>query len=348
VATAVGTYVIERFDLGALSEKDVRQIADLYNTLGQERVPEDPVPDPQIVIDRLRSRPNMMEFVEWLARLGTGDIVATGSLIAFTGDTNQRFREVGLSVLPDHRRQGIARRFLEEMVRSFDRDDLVLSFFTNARVPAGEAFVRRLGAGETLRARFSQLVLADLDRGLTREWARLDPAGYHLAWIDGDVPDRYVANVITAYEAMNTAPRGTSALEDWHVTVEHVREFDRSRSAARRLRRLLLAIDDRTGETAGYTEVVYDPRTPHVVNQQGTAVIPSHRRRGLGKWVKAAMLERIVDEWPAARLVRTGNASVNEPMLRINDRLGFRYAWESVQWEAGVPAVRRYLEAGGR
>ena len=76
MATAVGTYVIERFDLGALSEKDVRQIADLYNTLGQERVPEDPVPDPQIVIDRLRSRPNMMEFVEWLARLGTGDIVA--------------------------------------------------------------------------------------------------------------------------------------------------------------------------------------------------------------------------------------------------------------------------------
>ena len=346
--TATRSHVIERFDLTTLAGDDLRQLADLYNTVGNERVPEDPIPDPQIVIERLRSRPKMMEFTEWLARSSTGDVVAVASLIAFKSETNELFREVGLSVLPDHRRQGIARRFLGEMVRAVDRDDLVFSFFTNARIPSGEAFVRRIGASETLRARFSQLVLGELDRRLTREWAHLDPPGYHLVWIDGDVPDRYIANVITAYEAMNTAPRGTSAMQDWHVTIEHVREFDRSRNGAGRLRRLLLAIDDRSGETAGYTEVVYDPRTPHVINQQGTAVIPAHRQRGLGKWVKAAMLERLVDEWPAARLVRTGNASVNEPMLGINNRLGFRYAWESVQWEAGVAQLRRYLEARGR
>src|SRR5437773_10655316 len=99
---------------------------------------------------------------------------------------------------------------------------------------------------------------------------------------------------VQPWEAMNTAPRGASAMEDWQLTAAEVREFDRARRATGRERRLVLAIHDATGETAGYTEVVYDPRVPHVIQQQGTAVIPAHRGRGIGKWVKARSEERRV------------------------------------------------------
>jgi len=179
---------------------------------------------------------------------------------------------------------------------------------------------------------------------MTADWAKLDPPGYRLAWVDADVTDELMAHVVTAYEAMNTAPRGASAMEDWHITAAEVREFDRARKATGRERRLVLAIHDATGETAGYTEVVYDPRVPHVIQQQGTAVIPTHRGRGIGKWVKAAMLERVLGEWPDARYIRTGNASVNAPMLAINTRLGFRHAWDGALWEASVADLRAYLE----
>jgi RimJ/RimL family protein N-acetyltransferase len=135
------------------------------------------------------------------------------------------------------------------------------------------------------------------------------------------------------------------AMEDWHTTAKEIRQFDRSRKKAGRLRRLALAIHEGTGEAAGYTEVQYDPRVPHVIQQQGTAVIPAHRERGIGKWIKGAVVERILREWPAARYIRTGNANTNEPMLAINTRLGFRHAWDSVIWNIGIADARKYVEA---
>jgi len=337
-------YAIEAFELAMLSDRDIRQIAELRNALGGERFPEDPPTPTEVAVDRLRARPKMIEFTDWLARAADGQIVGTATLIRIVAETNQLYRETEIGVLPGHRRRGLARRFLREMVDAVPAEAVKLQFSTNGRIPAGEAFTKAVGASEVLRARFSQLAVGEVDRAMTADWAKLDPPGYRLAWVDADVTDELMAHVVTAYEAMNTAPRGASAMEDWHITAAEVREFDRARKATGRERRLVLAIDDATGETAGYTEVVYDPRVPHVIQQQGTAVIPAHRGRGIGKWVKAAMLERVLGEWPDARYIRTGNASVNAPMLAINTRLGFRHAWDGALWEASVADLRAYLE----
>src|SRR2546425_795730 len=221
-----------------------------------------------------------------------------------------------------------------------------LEHSTSDRVPAGEAFARRVGGREVLRAHMNQLDLRELDRPLVREWSALEPSGYRLVWIDGDVPDALVANVIVAYDTMNTAPRGESGMEDWHHTPELICDWDRSRREAGRERRLALAIHEATGDTAGFTELTYDPKIPHVISQQGTAVIPGHRGRGLGKWLKAAMLERALREWTRARVVRTGNADANAPMLAINTRLGFAPAWATIIWEIGIADARRYAEGG--
>src|SRR5438132_685106 len=123
-----------------------------------------------------------------------------------------------------------------------------------------------------------------------------------------------------------------------------VREWDRALRGTGRERRLVLAVAEATGETAGFTELQYDPKTPHVVFQQGTAVLPPHRGNGLGKWLKATNLERVRHDWPGARFVRTGNADSNAPMLAINTRLGFKPAWATVVWEIGIADARRYAE----
>ena len=80
----------------------------------------------------------------------------------------------------------------------------------------------------------------------------------------------------------------------------------------------------------------------HLLGQGGTAVVPTHRGRGIGKWLKATMLERVLDEWPGATLVRTGNADANAPMLAINTRLGFRPAWATIVYEVNIADARRY------
>ena len=347
MAVSTTAYTVEPVDLATADDELIREVLGLTNVMSAERVPEDPPLSFDAFARRVRNRPTMVVARDWLARSRDGELVARGSIFRFEADTNQHLRDAGIDVLPAHRRRGIARQLLREILAAAgETDDIVIDWFASERVPAAAAFLKRIGAKQALISHTNQLDLGRLDRSLVRDWAALDPKGYRLEWIDGAVPDGLMRNVIAAYDAMNTAPRGDLAMEDWRTTPNEIREFDRSRRAMGRERRLVLAIDEATGATAGYTELLYDPWVPHLIWQQGTAVIPSHRGRGLGKWVKAAMLERATQDWPQARVVRTGNADANAPMLAINTRLGFRPAWADGVWQIGIADARRYLAGG--
>jgi GNAT superfamily N-acetyltransferase len=344
MALSTTTYTVEPVDIETADDDLLREVLALNNAIAYERVPEDPPLSFEAFASRMRNRPAMIVVRAWLARSEEGELVGRGFVVRFDADTNKHLREVGIEVLPAHRRKGIATQLYREIVGAAgDADDIVLAFFTNDRVPAAAAFVRRIGAKATLATHTNQLDLARLDRALVREWAAIETKGYRLEWIEGDVPDALMRNVIVAYDTMNTAPRGDSAMQDWNTTPEQIREFDRSRRATGRDRRLVLAIHEMTGETAGYTELVYDSKIPHLLWQQGTAVIPSHRGQGIGKWLKAAMLERALRDWPKATLVRTGNADSNAPMLAINTRLGFTQAWADTIWEVAIADARTYV-----
>ncbi len=344
MAISTKTYSIEPVELATADDDLVREVAALHNAMASERVPEDPPLSFAAFASRVRNHPAMVVIRDWLARSAEGELVGRGLVVRFEADTNQHLRDAGIDVLPAHRRKGIGRQLLREVVAGAgDADDIVLSFFTNDRVPAAAAFLDRIGAKTALTMHTNHLDLAALDRAMVADWAAIRTEGYRLEWIDGDVPEARMQNVIVAYDTMNTAPRGDSAMQDWNTTPEQIREFDRSRRGMGRERRLVLAIHEATGDTAGYTELFYDPKIPHLIWQSGTAVIPSHRGHGLGKWVKAAMLERALRDWPNARLVRTGNADSNAPMLAINTRLGFKPAWAESIWEVGIADARRYV-----
>jgi mycothiol synthase len=345
MALSTKIYTVEPVDLSTADDDLLREVLAVGNAVSSERIPEDPPLSFEAFASRVRNRPSMVVIRDWLARSADGDLVARGFVIRFDADTNQHLRDAGIDVLPAHRRKGIGKQLLREIVTGAgDADDIVISFFTNDRVPSAAAFLKRIGAKTALTMHTNQLDLTQLDRAMVREWAAFETTGYRVVWIDGDVPEDQMQNVIVAYDTMNTAPRGDSAMQDWNTTPEQIREFDRSRRGTGRDRRLVLAIHEATGDVAGYTELVYDPKVPHLIWQQGTAVIPSHRGHGLGKWLKAAMLERALRDWPKARVIRTGNADSNAPMLAINTRLGFKPVWADSIWEVGIADARRYVE----
>src|SRR3989442_14943213 len=78
------------------------------------------------------------------------------------------------------------------------------------------------------------------------------------------------------------------------------------------------------GVISGVTDMEYMPYRPTLVQQDFTGVRPDARGRGLGKWLKAAMLLHIHELYPDAEWITTGNAGSNAPMLAINKKMGFK------------------------
>ena len=78
------------------------------------------------------------------------------------------------------------------------------------------------------------------------------------------------------------------------------------------------------GVISGVTDVLWAPYHPTIVYQQFTGVRPDARGRGLGKWIKAAMLLHLRQLYPGVEWVSTDNAGSNAPMLKINRAMGFK------------------------
>ncbi len=91
------------------------------------------------------------------------------------------------------------------------------------------------------------------------------------------------------------------------------------------------------------TEMGYFPDEEYLIHQYMTGVRVPHRGRGLGKWLKAAMLLRVREEFPQVKVVVTGNATSNAPMLSINQRLGFKPHREGAAYQISVDGLEEYL-----
>ncbi|MEP6695104.1 MAG: GNAT family N-acetyltransferase [Chloroflexota bacterium] len=337
-------YRFERIEPSELSPDELRPAAELYQALQRERTPEDPPIPLEPILRRLRAVVPGQWHAVFGARAADGTLAGYGVVNRSLNEPeNAHLRWTELAVLPEHRRRGVGRALMRRLVDavSDQGDDVVFMGQAIDRIPAGEKFARAVGATPGLDMKTNQLDLSNVDRAKVDEWAAIAPSGYRMERIDEAVPAALVRPYIEASNGMNDAPRGELKMADWKLTEEQIRERESWLRQTGAIRWLIVAVHEATGDGAGYTEVSYDPASPHVIWQQGTAVIDAHRGHRLGVWMKAAMLQRILAEWTKARFIRTGNANTNAQMLAINTQLGFRQAWSACLWQIPIADARR-------
>lgn len=338
------------FDLKGGAPEEYQALNIFSNQIRAERLPDDPPIPLDEEIRRLQSIPSFVEVHGWATWAAAGTrIVATGHVSFFHADSNQHMVEFEIAVLPEFRRRGLGRGLLAELTQVPRRGGRRLMITaTSGNVPAGEAFMRRLGARMGLATHGNQLALDELDPGLLAAWQARAPeraAGFDLGvWTEG-YPDNEIEGVAAMWESMNRAPRDDLDLEDYHLTPAHLREFQATDRARGRQRWTMFVRERATGRYAGMTEVTWHPSQPQIVQQQMTGVLGEYQGRGLGRWLKAAMLEKILRDRPEARVVRTGNADSNAPMLKINTELGFRPYESRYVWQVETAQVLAYLES---
>jgi mycothiol synthase len=338
-----GAFAIRAFDIHAADRATLETLYRFFvDNSDREFWPDrEPIPFNE---PAWRLRSPFRKRQDWLIEDAPGEVIAHAQVNFGLTESNPHVANAGIYVRPDRRRRGIGKAMLAEIIgeaKRHDRSLLILG--SGSQVPAGEAFLAEIGAEMSLETRINRLRLADLDPARVeamiaagRERGRGFTLGF---WID-TLPEDELEAIADLFGTMNAAPRGTLRVEDHRVTADQLRQGMRELAVSRVSRWVLYAREGSTGRLAGFTEVFWHPDRPSHLGQGNTGVLPSYRGRGLGRWLKATMLERVLRERPTVRVVDTGNADSNAAMLRINEELGFKLHVINRVWQLPIAPER--------
>jgi RimJ/RimL family protein N-acetyltransferase len=149
-------------------------------------------------------------------------------------------------------------------------------------------------------------------------------ADYTLLSFVGPVPEALVLSWATLVSSLMTeAPTGDLDVEPEAADPALVRETEALAEKQGRTKYNTVALDT-AGDVVAYTDLATTVHEPGRAYQWGTLVRRDARGHRLGLAVKVANLRLLQAERPDVTLLTTYNAEVNERMVAVNERLGFR------------------------
>jgi GNAT superfamily N-acetyltransferase len=248
-------------------------------------------------------------------------LVGAAELSGSTLD-NRHLAEVEIDVLPSHRRRGIGRALLAEVLRR-GRADGRRTFIGEACQPTAEqpsdatSFARATGFEAAHR---EDHFVVDLPASPEPGSGSTDSGHTIVTWVNR-APDDLVA----AYARMRTqmnhdVPIGDLDIEPTIVTVERIRAGEERLS--HHYDTVVGVAQRADGELSGYT-LAFLPHGEDYVQQDDTFVSREARGHGVGRSLKTEVLRMLAAERPERARVHTWTDPDNGPMQRLNRALGF-------------------------
>jgi mycothiol synthase len=301
--------------------------------------PDDPL-EPDEVVEAQMKKPNPFDFNFYY------EIAQAGAMLSwFDGETvtpanpeyetNKHLFWANAYVRPDHRRQGLGARWLRVIAEIMDRHGCTLVGMHSDQ-DSGHGFMKWLGAEPKLTEIESRLKLSEVDWAMLESWVeegRRRSPQTKLEIYDGDLPEAmWPEFAVQRSTLLNTIPFEGLDVGKIVMTPERMKEWYAHAALAKEVVHNVMTREP-DGVISGMTDVTWAPHRRTLIHQQFTGVLPSARGRGIGKWIKAAMLLHVRDLYPDAEWVVTDNAHSNAPMLKINRTMGFKPYRTGVEYQ---------------
>lgn len=251
---------------------------------------------------------------------------------------------VTVFVAPEHRRQGVGGRLAEQVKELVGEGFTRLHSEVTTPVPEGERLTAPGGVGAVQADhpgvrmalahgfRLSQVgrnghyefaaPAVPLERAL--EEATAAAQGYEVLCFEG-VPAPELRDDIAVLKGRMSLdePLGDTPRVEYRWDAARVLEHYTDQHRTKRVF-IAVAVERASGRLVAINELLSSRAHPeNPIYQWDTLVLPDHRGHRLGMLVKAANLRAVHEAVPESPLVTTFNAAENEPMLAVNDALGF-------------------------
>jgi GNAT superfamily N-acetyltransferase len=246
-----------------------------------------------------------------------------------------------LAVDPAYQRQGVGRALLEhgeEIARQSGRERVLGR--TDEPVQDGKPRSWRFAEAAGYRA----------GRVDARRELRLPPApgvldaleaealpfatDYDIVTWTGSCPDALTAGRIELGRILSAdAPHGSLDYEEEVWDLERLGNWERNVNEMGRDLLAAGAIERSSGAMVGFTEIGLPRDQQSVAYQFDTVVAPGQRGHRLGMLLKIANMRALVEHSPQTQRTLTWNATENDPMIRVNEAMGFQLVGLTVGWQ---------------
>ena len=279
-----------------------------------------------------------------------GAMVGVG-MVEFPRRDNLHAAEITIAVHPQYRRRGAGTAIVERMA-GVARADGRRTLNTIVDVPvattadhASSSFGPAVGFVPTLSGNTRHLRLPVDPRRLEELRATVsaarDAAAYRVISFETPWPREYLEDECALLQVMSTdEPAGDDDREAEVWDEQRLREGEELRTA--RGVRTLAAVAQHaaSGRLVAMTEILVADDVPQQAWQEITVVHPAHRGHRLGLAVKLANLGLLAERAPNVELIVTGNASVNAPMIAVNELMGYEIAGNGMFWQRHLSPAR--------
>ncbi len=263
---------------------------------------------------------------------------------------NLHAMEVTVAVHPARRRRGVGTALVEAMgERAIADGRQVLNSIVDLPLAVAadhpsRPFAQKVGFVSTLAGNLRHLALpvdpARLESVRAVVAGARDAADYRTLTFDAPWPAEFVDDECELLRRMSTdEPAGDSAREEEIWDPERLREHEELRVARGTTKLVAVAQHLPSGRLVAMSELLLARDTPDQAWQLVTVVHPAHRGHRLGLAVKIANLDALTARSDAVRIIITGNAAVNAPMIAVNEMLGFEVVSEGAFWQKRLRAA---------